>query len=174
MAASAMFAFIFKELRELIPPTVFFAVGFNLMVGTEHLLLSNYPMQLFNFVFATTLALIIGKAVLLANAMPLLRRFDASPLIMPVLFKTVVYSIAALILQVLERLVEYWVGGGHLVGTLRHLTDGVSWNRFAAVHLWTTVLLLIYTAANETNARLGKGVLFRMFFVSDPGRRPLP
>jgi len=37
---SRLLAFIIKELREMLPPTVFFAVGFNLIVLTTNLLLS--------------------------------------------------------------------------------------------------------------------------------------
>lgn len=32
-----------------------------------------------------------GKAVLVAEKMPFMRRFDGAPLIQPILFKTVVY-----------------------------------------------------------------------------------
>jgi hypothetical protein len=31
-----------KELREVVPPTVFFAVGFNLIVLTTNLILADY------------------------------------------------------------------------------------------------------------------------------------
>jgi len=34
-------------------------------------------------------ALVVGKSVLVANAMPFLRRFDTAPIIQPVLFKTI-------------------------------------------------------------------------------------
>ena len=37
---SRLLTFIIKELREMLPPTVFFAVGFNLIVLTTNLLLS--------------------------------------------------------------------------------------------------------------------------------------
>jgi hypothetical protein len=40
---------------------------------------------------ATMAALVVGKAVLVANKIPLLRRYDRAPLIQPILFKTVFY-----------------------------------------------------------------------------------
>jgi hypothetical protein len=40
---------------------------------------------------ATTMALVVGKAVLVANVLPFLHRFDTAPLIRPILFKTIVY-----------------------------------------------------------------------------------
>ena len=41
MPKSRLLAFIIKELKELLPPTVFFAISFNLLVLTTQLILSD-------------------------------------------------------------------------------------------------------------------------------------
>ena len=56
---------------------------------------------------ATAAALVVGKAVLVANAMPLLRRYDRGPLIQPILFKTLVYWAVVFIARLLERFVHF-------------------------------------------------------------------
>ena len=35
-------AFLLREFREMLPPTIFFFIGFNLIVLTTNLLLANY------------------------------------------------------------------------------------------------------------------------------------
>ena len=157
-------AFIAKEIREMVPPTLFFLVGFNLIVLTGHLLINDYRLQLFNYMVATTTALVVGKSVLLANALPFLRRFDGVPLIAPILFKTLVYCSAVLIVRFVEELIEYWVSGGSLSGTLRHVREEFAWHRFAAVQIWIFVLFLVYTTATELAELLGKGELRRILF----------
>ena len=77
MSKSGLAAFLIKELKELVPPTVFFAVSFNLLVLTTNLILADYLHSIGSFLVATTTALVVGKAVLVANAMPILRRLDA-------------------------------------------------------------------------------------------------
>ena len=42
MARSRTLAFLIKELKEVLPPTVFFAVSFNIIVLTTQLLLADY------------------------------------------------------------------------------------------------------------------------------------
>jgi len=84
MPKSRLLAFVIKEFREVLPPTVFFAVGFNLIVLTTHLILVDYLVSFGSFMVATITALVVGKSVLVANAMPFLRRFDTAP-IQPVL-----------------------------------------------------------------------------------------
>jgi hypothetical protein len=87
MPKSRLLAFLVKEFREVVPPTVFFAIGFNLILFTTKLILADYRVHFSNFMVATMLALIVGKSVLVANAMQFLRRFDAAPKILPVLFE---------------------------------------------------------------------------------------
>ncbi len=45
MPKSRHLAFVFKEFRKALPPTVFFAVGFNLVVLTTNLILDEYLVQ---------------------------------------------------------------------------------------------------------------------------------
>jgi hypothetical protein len=79
MPKSRLLAFVIKELNELLPPTVFFAISFNLVVLTTQLILADYLVHLWNFMIATTAALVVGKSVLLADALPFFRRFDTAP-----------------------------------------------------------------------------------------------
>ena len=155
----------------MIPPTLFFMVGFNLIVLTGHLVIDDYRRQLFNYMLATTTALLVGKSVLLANALPFLRRFDRAPLIVPILFKTLVYFTVVLIVRFIEEVVEYWAGGGSLHGTLAHLQEEFAWRRFAAVQIWIFVLFLVYTTASELDELFGPGELRRILFersAADP------
>src|ERR1700741_406596 len=82
---------ILHEMREALPPTIFFFVGFNFVVLTSHLLVAQYLIGLSNFMISTLGALVVGKAVLVANKIPLLRRYDRAALIRPILFKTAFY-----------------------------------------------------------------------------------
>jgi hypothetical protein len=156
--------FIFKELREMLPAVVFFAVGFNLIVLTTNLLLADYMKTFASFIVATTTALVVGKAVLVADALPFHRRFDAAPMIQPVLFKTVVYWAAVFVVLFLEKLVEYLLHGGMLMEIPEYLTAHFSWHRFVAVQIWIFVLFLLYTSAAELNARVDEGGLRQIFF----------
>jgi hypothetical protein len=61
---------ILHELREALVPTIFFFVSFNFIVLTTNLLVAQYAVAVSNFMLATLAALIVGKAVITANAMP--------------------------------------------------------------------------------------------------------
>jgi hypothetical protein len=110
-------------------------------------------------------ALVVGKAVLLANKLPFLRRFDTAPLFRPILFKTVVYTLVVLVIRFLERLIEYLFSGGSFAGLPDHVATHFTWHRFVAIQLWIFVLFLIYTGLTELNARLGHGELASIVFT---------
>jgi hypothetical protein len=169
MLKSRLLAFVIKELREVWPPTLFFAIGFNLIVLTTQLILADYLVHFASFMVATMCALVVGKAVLVANAMPFLRRFDAAPMIQPVLFKTIVYWAVVFLVRFLEKLVEYLFAGGTLGGIPEYVSTHFTWHRFAAIQIWIFVLFLVYTSVAELNARFGNGELVKIFFT---GRSP--
>src|SRR5215831_6125151 len=97
------------ELREMLPPTIFFFVGFNLILLTTNLLLANYGAQFLNFMLATAAALVVGKAVLVANATRSIRRYDRAPLIRPILFKTLFYWAVVFAARLLEHFIRFWL-----------------------------------------------------------------
>jgi hypothetical protein len=175
MPGSRVIDFVIKEFREALPPIVFFFVSFNLVELTTQLILAEYLARLANYMIATTTALVVGKAVLVADALPFLRRFDAAPMIRPILFKTTAYWAVVFVFRVLEGVVEYWFETGTIVGAGQHLVANFDWHRFAAIQIWMFVLFLVYTFVNELNSRLGKGALRGMLFghpaTSHP-RRP--
>jgi hypothetical protein len=165
MRWSRVLAFIIKEFKEVVPPTVFFAVGFNVIVLTTQLVLDDYLVRFANFMVATTAALVVGKAVLVANELPFFRRFDRAPLILPILFKTVVYFVVVFLARFLERVAEYLLSGGTMAGMSEYVSDNFSWHRFAAIQIWIFVLFLIYTTAMELNTLFGDGELFKIIFT---------
>jgi len=58
---------------------------------------------------ATGAALVVGKAVLVANAMRTIRRYDRAPLIRPILFKTVFYWAIVSVARLLEHWIRFWL-----------------------------------------------------------------
>jgi hypothetical protein len=164
MPRSRAVALVIKEFEEVLPPVVFFAVGFNLVEFTTQLVLDDYLARFANYMVATAAALVVGKAVLLANMLPFLRRFDTAPLIRPILFKTIVYATVVFLVRILEKIVEYSIGGGTIADIPDYVAHHFSWHFHAAVQIWIFVLFFIYTSVTGLDARLGRGELARIFF----------
>ena len=159
---------LLHEAREVLPPTIFFFVGFNFIVFTTNLLLADYAVAVSSFMLATVAALVVGKAVLVANMMPLVRRYDRAPLIQPILFKTAFYWVVVFLARLLERFVHFALEGNPPGDFFSYLVSTFSWHRFSAISLWILVLFLIYVTASEFSHLFGPGELRRLFFASRP------
>jgi hypothetical protein len=160
---------LLHEALEALPPTLFFVVGFNFVVLTTNLILADYHEAGFKFIAATLAAPVVGKAVLVANAMPYIRRYDRAPLIQPILFKTVFYSIIVFLVRLLERFVHFTVVEHNRPrGFASYAMSTFSWDRFLAINLWICILFLIYVTASEVAHLFGRRELTRMFFTSRP------
>lgn len=166
-------AFVLRESLEILPPTIFFVVGFNLILLTTNLILADYGEQFSSYLLATVAAFVVGKAVLVANAMRTIRRYNRAPLIRPILYKTVFYWAMVFIARLLEHWIKY-LAAHHPLGTfVPHMVATFSWSRFVAIQLWIFVLFLIYVTVTELNHLFGEGELWHILFTSRPWELPL-
>jgi hypothetical protein len=164
---------ILHEALSALPPTLFFFVGFNVIVLTTNLLVEQYLVAVSSFMLATMSALVVGKAVLVANTMALIRRYDRAPLIRPILFKTAVYWVIVFLARVLERFVHFIFDGNSPGEFPAFLVSTFSWPRFLAISIWLLVLFLIYVTASEFTFLFGGPEMRRLLFTRRPSELQL-
>jgi hypothetical protein len=152
------------QVQHALPPTIFFFVGFNLILWTKRLILEEHGVEFSGFFTATVAALLVGKAVLITDKLPFMRRFDGAPMIQPILFKSAIYWLCVLIVRLVEGLVHFLAAGGAITDFPQHLVQQFSWSRFLSIQIWLTVLFLTYVTIHELNLLFGDGELFRVFF----------
>jgi hypothetical protein len=165
---------LLRELREMLPPTIFFLIGFNLILLTTNLLVAGYGAAFGSFILATGAALVVGKAVLVANATRSIRHYDRAPLIRPILFKAAFYWAVVFVARLLEHWIRFWLVEHHPLGTfLPHMVAVFDWHRFIAIQLWIFVLFLIYETSTELNHLFGEGELWHLLITSRPSELSL-
>jgi len=160
-------AFIKHEFLEVLPPTIFFFVAFNIIWLTSALMLQQYGVDAWALTKATVGALIVGKVVLIADKLPFINRFPEKPLIYNVGWKTAIYVAAALLFRYVELLVEFMGPQGGFLGANAHIWSEIVWPRFWATHIWLVVLFLAYCTLRELVRVVGRDRVIHMFF-GDP------
>src|SRR5260221_8515736 len=88
--------------QEMIAPTLFFFVTFQLLALTRALMLKRYGIDVTTFATATIGALVAAKVVVLADLLPFINRFPGRPLIWNIVWKTAIYLTVAFVLHYLE------------------------------------------------------------------------
>jgi len=162
-----VYRFWLKEMRHILPPTLYFVTAFNLIVFTTNLLTQGHWFHLSGFLLATGVALVVGKTILVMDKFRLIDRFRGAPLIQPILYKTIFYTLVVLAVRLLEQVVHYTLRGDDIVAALQAVSDNFIVHRFVVTQIWIFTCFLIYCTATELAALLGEGQRTRLFF----GRR---
>lgn len=153
---------IAHEIRRMLPPTIFFMVCFNLLVLTLDTL--SPDVRDISHPSATVGALLIGKAVLLAELLPFLHRYAKRPLIYGMFWKTLVLYLVTTALHLLERMISARVHAGSVEAGLAADLVAFNWEHFWIVQMWLAILLLAYMGFQDLVRAVGSDKVWRLFF----------
>ena len=131
-------------------------------------MLKQYEIELATAVGATVGALVVGKVVLIADKLPLIKRFPERPLMYNILWKTAIYVVCALLVRAIEHMVPFLFQYRSLGEAIRHLMGEVVWPQFWAVQIWLLVLFLAYCSLRELIRAVGRQEVIDMFFRQPP------
>src|SRR2546423_6386561 len=158
------------ELFKLLPPTIFFFVALHIVAFVRVLALKGTGISSLSSMSIAVAALILGKAVLLADMLPMVNRFPNKPLIYNVAWKTLIYLLVATLIHYLERLVDFWRQAGSLVAGNQKLLAEIVWPHFWAIQIILLVLIVMYCTIHELVRVIGREEVLQIFF----GPMPLP
>jgi hypothetical protein len=151
------------ELAEMIPPTFYFFIALHIVALLRELMNRNSGIELSTSMSVAIAALILGKAVVLANLLPFINRYPEKPLVWNTLWKTAIYFAMASVIHYLERLYDVWHVGRGFATANETLLAGIVWPHFWAVQILLAVLIFAYCATSELARVLGTGSLKKIF-----------
>src|SRR5213592_1019643 len=133
-----------EEFFKLLPPTIYFFVALHIVAFVRVLMLKKTGLAPSSTISIAVAALILGKAVLIADMLPLINRFPNKPLIYNVAWKTVMYWLISAVIHYLERLIDFWRQAGSFVAGNQKLFAEIVWPHFWAIQIILFVLIAAY------------------------------
>jgi hypothetical protein len=161
-----------EEIHTVLPPTIFFFMTLKIVARIRALMLKGTGTPVSTRLQVAVAALILGKAVLPADMLPLINRYPDKPLAYNIAWKTVIYMVVATVIHYLEQLVDFWRQTGSLVAGNRTLLAEIVWPHFWAIQLILAVLILMYNTLHELVRLIGRTRRWRS--SSDASRVRLP
>ena len=159
-----------EEFFKILPPMIFFFIALHIVAFIHALMLKKTGIAPSSSVSIAVAALILGKAVLIADILPLINRFPNRPLIYNVAWKTVMYWLMSVAIHYVERLIEFWRHAGSFDAANQKLLAEIVWPHFWAIQLILFVLIAMYCTVHELVRVIGKEKIMRIFF----GPMPVP
>jgi hypothetical protein len=161
---STLFAKVKEELVAVLPPTIFFFIALHIVALIRMLMLERTGIAISTSISVAVASLILGKAVLIADMLPIINRYPHKPLVYNVAWKTPIYLFVAALVHYLERLVDFWRQTGGLVAGNEKLLAEMVWPHFLAIQILLFVLILTYCTMRELVRVIGKDKVLRIFF----------
>jgi hypothetical protein len=157
-----------EEFFKLLPPTIFFFVALHIVMVVRILMLERTGLKPTSSISIAVAALILGKAVLIADMVPVINRFPNKPLIYNVAWKTVIYWLMATLIHYVERLIDFWRQTGGFVAGNEKLMAEIVWPHFWAIQIILFVLIAMYCTMHELVRVMGREKVLRIFFGPMP------
>ena len=161
---------IMEEFFAVLPPIIFFFVSLHIVAVVRVLMAKGTQFQPAATISIAVAALILGKAVLIADMLPAINRFPDKPLAHNIAWKTSIYLVVAGVIHYLERLFDFSRQAGGIVAGNERLLADIVWPHFWAVQIILFVLIVMYCTMRELVRAMGKDKAMRIFF----GPLPLP
>ena len=157
-----------EEFFKLLPPTIYFFVALHIVAFVRVLMLKKTGIAPFSSISIAVAALILGKAVLIADMLPFINRFPDKPLIYNVAWKTVIYLLISAVIHYLERLIDFWRQTGSVVAGNQKLLAEIVWPHFWAIQIILFILIVVYCTVHELVRVIGREKVLRIFFGPMP------
>lgn len=147
--------------------TAYFAIGFGLILLMQNLLLADRGGEQIGYVGAVILAALIGKVVIVIENMPFTKKFRHRRRIVYVFYRTMVFTLIALLVGAIEKIIKKLIHGDAFADALRHVWDDASLSKFLAITIAITILFSVLFLVREFDDILGEDDLLKALF-----RRP--
>lgn len=156
-------AVLAKEFREALPPFVFFLFLLHMIALTKAVSLGDYSITALRATFATLGALIVAKAILLVEALPIARLFSGRR-VNQILWKTMLFTLVVLLFRFVEEILSLSSDHGGVVTAAKVWFHEISWPVFGVLTLWIFGGLLLYSLASELIDELGPQKVKQILF----------
>ena len=165
---------IIHELIEYWFNFAYLAIFLAAFVWYRRLVLAEYDIAYANYWFPIIEAAILAKVIMIGDILRLGRGFEERPLILPTLYRTVVFSVWVALFSVVEATIKGLLHGHGLLGGLEELASKGGYELLSWV-LVILVALFPFFALKELERVLGEGNLRRMFWRQvTPAAAPTP
>jgi len=170
-AVNQLGAAVARKIREVVPALVFFLILFHLIGFTKAALLDEVDMTALRVAATTVLALLVAKAILIVEVLPIARFFSDGRRVIHVLWKTCLFAAVTLLFRFLEELVPLVLKHEGLVPAIGAIYDEIRWPLFWVFALWTCGGLFLYCVAAELVRAVGIERVREIFFGARAAER---
>ena len=145
----------------------FLALLFFAFSSYEHILLEKMHESFLPYSFCIIQALIMAKVILIGESVKLGEIFEDKQLVIPVLYKTIVFCLLMFVFTILEHIIVGYIHGRNIYTVYQEFVARGLNIAFAKILIMFFVFIFFF-AVLETSRALGGNELLNLFFKPRP------
>lgn len=155
---------IIHEARLFFIYTLFLFILFSIFNTYERLLIQNYDVDSqIKYGYGLVEAIILAKVILIGQAMELGKKYHDHALIVPIIYKTIIFSLLLFALAVIEHIVlGLW--SGNSIAQIYEVVLHKKMNLILAKCFILIIIFVQFFTMTELSRALGEKKLFNLFF----------
>jgi hypothetical protein len=157
------------EIREYLINFVYLALFFSAIVFYRRALLAEDGIVVHDYFLGVIKALVIGKIIMLGALLRFSRSFEDRPLIVPTLFKTMLFTLLVVVCDGIEFWVRSWISSGGPMTAFGEFKHHMTMSWLGSI-IVVAVCFLPFFAMKEVSRVLGGGMIRRMFFIGSTAK----
>jgi hypothetical protein len=161
---------VIHEVKEMLVIFVYLALFFCVFITYRRLVMKEIGISYFHYGFALIKALVLAKVILLGQYVRFANVFDDRPLIIPTLYKVILFSLFVLAFEVVEHVIDGFLHGKDVVGAFHEMMSA-GWDELLARILVMLVAFIPLFAFTETARVMGEGRLSELFLHKRPVKK---
>ena len=153
-----------REIKKIGSLALFFLLGFGYILLIMKLFLKEYSIDTYVLSKAIIGALVAAKAVAIMDATPWMNHLEKSPRYLSILYKSFIYTLAVLILGIIEHLLHAYHQTKSLIPAFKSFLVSENIYQVLAVTLCISIVFFIHNIMRELEIYFGKENVHKFFF----------
>jgi hypothetical protein len=159
------------ELKTYWMNVLYVTLFFSIFTDYRRLILAHYNIVYHEYGVSLVKGLILAKVILIAEHLHLGKGYENRPLIIPTLYKSLLFTICGSILSIIEFMVRGFFKTKGQDSITNMFMSGFSYEWFASI-LAIFVIFIPFFGIKELARVLGKGKMSELFFRRRPNADP--
>lgn len=162
---------LISEAKRMLAIFLYLALFFCSFTTYRRLVMQEVGLSYFHYGAALVKAIVLAKVILLGDLTRISKRLDDRPLIVPTLYKVVVFGLFTLAFEILEHAIGSLIHGKPISDALQEILS-VGRDELLARTLMVLIAFIPMFAFMEIDRILGEGRLQALFFKKRPSTGP--
>lgn len=152
-----------EEGKAVATVTLYFAACFVVIMLLKQLWLADYGIEFSGIAAAFLAALVTAKVVIILDKVPLRRWLDGTPGVIEVVLRSAVYTLAVLVVMLLEKTFEVRTEQGGFVAALANIFGHPDVPKICATSIAVGIAFLAYNVFETIHRAIGDRQMFELF-----------